>query len=404
MSEEPKEETPVEQQADSVPAQEEVAPESVKEEKPSASPKKKSPKAHVAEYKKKVVKKIVELLHKYKIVGIVNMENLPAQQLQKLRESLRETVEMFMTKKRIMRVAFDGAKDVKGLDKLEECIKGMPALLFTNENPFKLAKMISKNKSKAPAKGGQTAPNDIMVPAGPTSFAPGPVIGELSALGLKTKVDAGKIAILEDAVVCKEGEVISPELAAMLLRLNITPMEIGLDLVAVCEDGEIFGKDILEIDEEQFIADLDNCARWALNLSVESAYPTKTNIVLLLGKVYKDTKGLALEANIMCKEVAEELLAKAEKEMTSLKDTANIDTSAKAEEKKEATEEKPAEEKKEVEKKEEAKEEKAEKKKEEAGESKEPAKKEQKAEEKPAEATEDKSSESQAELEKKKKE
>jgi large subunit ribosomal protein L10 len=42
-----------------------------------------------------------------------------------------------------------------------------------------LYKILQKSKSSAPAKAGQTAPNDIYVKAGKTSFAPGPIIGEL---------------------------------------------------------------------------------------------------------------------------------------------------------------------------------------------------------------------------------
>ena len=58
----------------------------------------KKPKAHVADYKKVVVKKIVELLKQYPIIGCINMENLPASQLQNMRGQLRGKVEMLMTK------------------------------------------------------------------------------------------------------------------------------------------------------------------------------------------------------------------------------------------------------------------------------------------------------------------
>ena len=47
----------------------------------------------------------------------------------------------------------------------------------------------------APAKEGQLAPFDIVVPKGPTPFGPGPIIGELQKIGLPAAIEAGKIGI-----------------------------------------------------------------------------------------------------------------------------------------------------------------------------------------------------------------
>jgi len=277
------------------------------------------PKARVAPYKKKVVTQLAELLKKYKIIGCLNMENLPAAQLQKMRAQLRDKVVMFMTKRRLMKFAIEQAKtEKKDIEKIEEYLKGMPALLLTNENPFSLFRTLKKSKSKAPAKAGQIAPADITVAAGPTSFAPGPVIGELGALGIKSKVEGGKIVIQEDALVCKEGEEISGPLAAMLTRLGVEPMEIGLDLVAVWEDGTIFPKSVLDIDEEQFLEDLNTAAAQAFNLSVESGFITADNREILLAKVFREAKAVALEANFLADAVVDEIVAKAARQANAL--------------------------------------------------------------------------------------
>src|SRR3989344_6785945 len=149
--------------------------------------------------KKETVHQFIKLIKEYPIIAAVNMENLPAKQLQNMRSTLRGKVEILMTKRRLLKLAIEHAKkDKPGIEKLE--LKGMPALLFTKENPFTLFRTLKKNKSKAPARGGQKAPSNIIVPAGPTTFLPGPVIGELGALGIKSKVDQGKIAIVQDTV------------------------------------------------------------------------------------------------------------------------------------------------------------------------------------------------------------
>lgn len=297
--------------------------------------------AKVAEYKKELVSKFAQKMVDYPIIGVVNMESLPAAQLVKMRSKLRDKLEMIMTKKRLMNIAIDNVKDKKpGIEKLREYMSGMPALIFTKENPFTIFKIIKQNKSKAPAKPGQTAPIDIEIKSGPTPFSPGPVISELGALGLKTKVVEGKINILEDHVIVKEGEEIAPNAASMMLRLGIEPMEVGLNFVAAYEDGVIYDKKVLDIDEEQFLADLGNAGRWALNLSVEIGYITKDNVETLIVKSFNDSKALALSQVIMADAVVDMILAKADSQMRSVAGAANYDLTPKAAEK---PEEKPAE-------------------------------------------------------------
>ena len=289
---------------------------------------------HVSDFKKKVVAEFVKLFKEYPIIGAVDMETLPAKQLQIIKAKLRDRCVILMTTRRLMVKAIEQVK-VEGLDKLIPHLKGMPALLFSKENPFTLFKIIKQNKSKAPAKAGQTAPHDIKIPAGPTPFAPGPVIGELGALGIKSKVEAGKIKIIEDAIVCKEGEKISEQLAGMLIRLSIFPMEVGLGLVAVFEKGEILDKSVLDIDEEQFDKDLTGAILHALNLSVEAGYITKDNIEVMITKAVSDARGVAKECGVITDDLIDEFLAQGTREAGALVSEFGIDLGKASEEKKE---------------------------------------------------------------------
>jgi len=185
--------------------------------------------AHVAEYKKKIVQNIVKCVKEYPIIGVANMENLPAPQLQAMRAKLRGKVYLIMTKKRLMKIALEQVKnDKKDIENLEKYFEGMAALLFTKDSPFKLSKTLQESKSPAPAKAGQTAPKDLIIPKGPTGFAPGPIISELSSVGIKTGVEQGKVAVKEDSLVAKKGEKIEPKVAEVLTRMGIEPMEVGL--------------------------------------------------------------------------------------------------------------------------------------------------------------------------------
>jgi len=152
----------------------------------------------------------------------------------------------------------------------------MPAILATKDDAFALASTLKKSRSMAPAKAGQTAPNDIIIPAGPTSFSPGPIIGELGAAGIKAGIDAGKVVIKEDSKALAEGDVITPQLAGILTRLGIEPMEIGLNLLAAFEEGMIYTKSVLEIDEQEYI---DN-----LNAAVSDSFALALGILFKLEK------------------------------------------------------------------------------------------------------------------------
>lgn len=280
----------------------------------------KEEKRKVAEWKKEKVAEAIKLMKEYPIVAVVNLSKIPAAQLQKMMAGLRGKIRMVMTKKRLIKIALNEAeKSKKGIGALSEQLDGIPALIMTKENPFLLYKTLQKSKSKGAAKIGDIAPLDIVIPAGPTQFTPGPVISELGSIGLKTGVENGKIVIKADKVVVKKGDKIDAKIANVLSKFGIEPIEIGLNMVCAYENGMVFGKDALSIDEEKFIADIEEQARICFNMCMDLGIINKTTADHLIAKAFKEGKAIALEANIMADAVVGELLAKAEREMASVK-------------------------------------------------------------------------------------
>ena len=274
--------------------------------------------------KKEVVQQITTLGKSYPIIGIANMENLPAGSLLQMKKQLRGKVELVMTRKTLI---LRGLKNLKLANEAQllEKVKGMPALMFTKENPFSLYKIIKKSKTPAAAKAGQLAPRDITLPPGPTPFTPGPVISEFAQLGIKTGVEGGKVAIKQETTVVREGEHINAKLASMLQRLGVEPMEIGLDLACVYEKGIIYPRSVLDIDEKQFITTLMTASSEAFNLAVEAGYFTRETVEMLVGKASLQAKALGVEAGIMAAELVEEILAKGFREAQSVAEEGKID-------------------------------------------------------------------------------
>ncbi len=270
-------------------------------------------KAHVSERKKRNVAELTELAKKYNVIALVDMNNLPAPQLQRMRELLRGKVLIKMTKKTLMKIVFNNlSNEKKDITKLSNYLEGMPALALTNEDPFKLAKILKENVSSAPAKAGQVAPDDIVVPKGKTNFPPGPIISELSSIGIKAGIEGGKVAVKEDAVVVKKGEIISDKVASVLKRLGIEPMKIGLRIIAAWDNGEVFASDVLSISTEKVLDDLRRAAAESKALALELVYPCSDVIEDLLVRAYRGAKALSLEAGIVTSDNIADMLAEAE--------------------------------------------------------------------------------------------
>lgn len=292
-------------------------------------------KPKIAKWKKGKVEQLKKLISEYPLFGVVNMENLPTLQLQRMRDKLRGKIVVIMAKKRLIKLALEQLKESKkDISNVINYLEGMPALIFTKDDPFKLSKLLSKGKTMAAAKAGQKAPNDITIPAGPTPFAPGPVIGELGMLGIKTEVKDGKIAIKEDKVVVKEGDVISSNVAGILARLGIEPMEVGLDLLAVYDNGLIYTKDVLSVDEQEYVNMLKQIHNDALALTIGIGYANKENIGFLLAEANREVVALIQAKNL------EELDTKKEEQSSDEKTVEKSSEEAKEEEKPEQSEEK----------------------------------------------------------------
>jgi len=269
----------------------------------------------VSQKKIQTVKEIGEILEKYPVVGIVDMFKLPGRQLHYIRNKLRDQAKIRMVKKRLMKLALEKREGFAGLS---QYIQGEPSFIFSNINAFKLAKMISESKSQAPAKEGDIAPRDIVVKAGPTTLSAGPVIGELQRVKISCTVEGEKISIKQDTTVVKEGETINKNLADVLTKLGIEPMEIGLNLIAAWEEGIIYPKDILFVSQDEFLEDLRQTSQKAFNLSININYFTQENISYLLSKAHNESQSLAINAGIINTDTIKTLLAKTSLETQSL--------------------------------------------------------------------------------------
>ena len=272
----------------------------------------------VSEKKKQLLKEIEEEIEKYPVVGVLDLFKFPARQLQEIREKLRGKAKIKMVKKRIIKLALKEVKK-EGLEELEKYVQGEAALLFSEIDPFKLGKIIEESKTFTKVKEGDVFPKDIVIPEGPTSLPPGPVIGELQKMKIPASIQENKIVVKKDTVVAKEGDTASKELADILNKLGIEPIELKLNLLAVWNNGIIFTKDVLFIPKEEYINKLELAHVQAFNLSLNIGYYTKETIPILISKAYMEALNLASSADIVTKDTIKILLQKAYSQANILK-------------------------------------------------------------------------------------
>jgi large subunit ribosomal protein L10 len=275
------------------------------------------PSQQVLEQKSVEIESIKDILKEYKSIGIADLKKVRASQLQELKKSMGDKVYLRVLKNTLIKIAIDELQ-INELKELEAYLEGSNVYLFTNLNPFKLALMLEQGKVRTTAKSGDIAANDVVVPAGNTGQPPGPVISQLNAVGLPTRIESGSVWVSKDTLVVRKGEPINERLAGVLSKLGIKAVELGLSMRVVLDEGMIIGADKLSIDlaaTRQTIVDL-NAEAFALAMGI--SYPTKETIEPLLQTAHQKALALSISADIPTKETIGDLIRKANMQMTSV--------------------------------------------------------------------------------------
>jgi len=275
--------------------------------------------AHVAAWKKDILSELEGIIKEHRTVAVVKIDRIPSLQLQSIRGQLRKEMTFKVAKKTMIRMALENMKGEKaGLEKLSELVDGQAAILGTDLNPFALNKLLTTNMQPMPARGGEDAPHDIVIEAGETPFPPGPIVGELGKVGIPAAIDKGKVVIKKSVTPVKKGQKISKELAAVMVKLQIFPFQVGIVLDGAWEDGLVYLPKDVNIDLDAYRKDLVIGAQMAFNLAVFTSYMTPMTAVPLLQKARLQAIGLAINAGIMNKDTAQMILSKAYGGMLSI--------------------------------------------------------------------------------------
>ena len=270
----------------------------------------------IPQWKQDEVDELTDFIERYASVGIVGVEGIPSRQLQSMRRGLHGSAEVRMSRNTLVVRALEAVND--GVEQLTEHVAGQVALIGTNDNPFALFQQLEASKTPAPISAGEVAPNDIVIPEGDTGVDPGPFVGELQQIGADARIEEGSIQVLSDSTVLSAGETVDAELENVLSELGIEPKEVGLDLKSVYSEGVLFAPEELEIDVDEYRADIQSAAAAARNLSVNAEYPTTQTAPTLIAKATGEAKSVALAAAVESPDVVDDLIGKADAQVRAL--------------------------------------------------------------------------------------
>jgi large subunit ribosomal protein L10 len=279
------------------------------------------PSQQVLDEKSSEVQAIKDIFKEYKSVGIANLKKVRASQLQELKKTMRGQVYLRVLKNTLFKIAIEEMNQAE-LKKLEEYLEGSNVFLFTDLNPFKLALMLERGKVRTFAKAGDTAAEDIVVPSSNTGQPPGPVISQLNAVGLPTRIENGSVWVSKDTLVVRRGEPINDRLAGVLSKLGIKSVELGISMRAVFDNGMMIPGEQLKVDVAATKRSVEISNQDAFALALEIGYASKDTIKPLLQRAHQKAVSLSVGAAIPTKETIADIIRKANAEATSLSEKA----------------------------------------------------------------------------------
>src|SRR6266705_5932571 len=129
----------------------------------------------IAEWKQQALEALQDLIKRYPVIAAADLTKVRSSQIHELRKRLRDRVTMLVTKNNLLRksVELSDAKDGK-LGEFVKDLTGSNILLFSDLNTYALIILLDKSKVRVPAKAGDIATGEIMIPAGNTGLPPGP--------------------------------------------------------------------------------------------------------------------------------------------------------------------------------------------------------------------------------------
>ncbi|SAM08329.1 hypothetical protein [Absidia glauca] len=195
--------------------------------------------------------RLKEYLDTYSSIFIVNVDNVSSNQMHQIRHSLRGEGVVLMGKNTMVRRALKTfVAERPEFERLLPHVKGNIGFVFTNNDLKEIREKILSNRVAAPARANAVAPSDVVVPGGNTGMEPGKT-SFFQALGIPTKISR----------------------------------------------GSTFSSEVLDVGEEQLVANLLAAIRQVAAVSLAVGYPTLASVPHSLINGYKNLLAVSVASD-----------------------------------------------------------------------------------------------------------
>jgi len=257
-------------------------------------------------------------LDNYAQAMTINVNNVGSKSIAVQRKKLRErNIHILMGKNTIIRkvlnvraerleAAGNTAAAAQAL-KMLEMVEGNIGFVFvpSDQDVGKIREEITAERVQTAAKAGVEAPDDVVVPAGPTGQDPSQT-SFFQALDIPTKINRGQVEIVSDVKLVTKGEKVNRSAAELLVMLNIKPFYYGITVHHIYQNGDVFPADVLDISSSDIAQAFNNAVREVAALCLALNYPTAASVPHSIMDAYKNMLAIGLA----CKDYSWENLTK----------------------------------------------------------------------------------------------
>jgi len=252
------------------------------------------------ERKQEYFGRMKQLLETYETVLIVGIDHVSSGQLSKIRKELRtHEATVLMGKNTLMRkvvAAFMEEHPGHPIAELSPYLVGNCGLIFVKKNLDKVRTIVKANVKAAPAKVGQVAERDVVVPPGPTGCDPGQTQW-FQALNVPTKIVKGQIEIVSELKLITKGDKVGASEAGLLQKLNILPFTYGVQFLQVFMNGSVFDSAVLDISEAVLRTKFINGVRFLASFSLGVGMPSQASLPHSLGRAVRQMLAISAITN-----------------------------------------------------------------------------------------------------------